>query len=493
MKFSASLRLEALPHLIGITAALQRLARGGPPGSCCLKLTPKKLSLNTRQPSCELYAELDMAEVFSVGWILESKRSNCVALQIEPRQLLGTLKLAQSCRRITVKLAKRMGQGALVFEFTDLQLANVWITQSNLELPRVKSLLAMLERLRKLGSEEVTLEGSINPQDCNAFDLAVSAASDLVTAKAMYTRCSRLVPEGQEALEDVSFVRSVLTKHLIAGLKACLGFRALLDCSNSQGAPINRAGLSNLELPRVKSLLAMLERLRKLGSEEVTLEGSINPQDCNAFDLAVSAASDLVTAKAMYTRCSRLVPEGQEALEDVSFVRSVLTKHLIAGLKACLGFRALLDCSNSQGKEIEGLVALLVPEDEAVHGWLSVVLQNEGGPPRLSGAPKALRGPQGSQGPPGPSGALKALGGPQGAQGPPSLSGDPEDLRGPQGFWGPPRISGASGGPHGIPFCLVPEDEAVHGWLSVVLQNEGLESVRVLLVLPTVPQRGPIE
>ncbi|CDI76533.1 hypothetical protein, conserved [Eimeria acervulina] len=258
MKFSASLRLEALPHLIGITAALQRLARGGTPGSCCLKLTPKKLSLNTRQPFCELYSELDMAEVFNVGWILESKRNNCVALQVEPRQLLSTLKLAQSCRRITVKLAKRMGQGALVFEFTDLQLANVWITQSNLELPRVKSLLAMLERLRKLGGEEVTLEGSINPQDCNAFDLAVSAASELVTAKAMYTRCSRLVPEGQEGLENVSFVRSVLTKHLIAGLKA------------------------------------------------------------------------------------------------------------------------LLDCSNSQGKEIDGLVALLVPEDEAQHGWLSVVLQNEG-------------------------------------------------------------------------------------------------------------------
>ncbi|CDJ45861.1 hypothetical protein, conserved [Eimeria brunetti] len=264
MKFSACLRLEALPHLIGITAALQRLAKGGPPCCCCLKLSPTKLSLNTRQAACELYAELDMASVFSVGWILESKRNNCIALQVEPRQLLGTLKLAQTCRRITVKLAKRMGQGALVFEFTDLQLANVWITQSN------------------------------------------------------------------------------------------------------------------LELPRVKSLLAMLERLRKLGSEEVTLEGNINPQDFNAFDLAVSAASDLVTAKAMYTRCSRLVPEGQEGLENVSFARTVLTKHLIAGLKACLGFRALLDCSNTQGKEIDGLVALLVPEDEALHGWLSVVLQNDG-------------------------------------------------------------------------------------------------------------------
>ncbi|CDI85428.1 hypothetical protein, conserved [Eimeria praecox] len=135
---------------------------------------------------------------------------------------------------------------------------------------------------------------------------------------------------------------------------------------------------SNLELPRVKNLLSMLERLRRLGSEEVTLEGSINPQDSNAFDLAVSAASELVTAKAMYTRCSRLVPEGQEDLENVSFVRTVNTKHLIAGLKARLGFRALLDCSNSQGKDIEGLVALLVPEDEAMHGWLSVVLQNEG-------------------------------------------------------------------------------------------------------------------
>ncbi|OEH76029.1 hypothetical protein cyc_01367 [Cyclospora cayetanensis] len=98
-----------------------------------------------------------------------------------------------------------------------------------------------------------------------------------------------------------------------------------------------------------------------------------NQQDPSALDLSISAASDLVTAKAMYTRCSRLVPEGQEALEDISFVRSVLTKHLIAGLKA------LVDCSNSnQGKEPEGLVALLVPEDETVHGWLSVVLQNEG-------------------------------------------------------------------------------------------------------------------
>ncbi|CDJ69386.1 hypothetical protein, conserved [Eimeria necatrix] len=129
MKFSASLRLEAIPHLIGITAALQRLAKGGPAGSCCLKLTPKKLYLNTRQSSCELYAELNMADVFSVGWLLESKRNNSVALQIDPKQLHGTLKLAQSCRRISVKLAKRMGQGALVFEFTDLQLANVWITQ----------------------------------------------------------------------------------------------------------------------------------------------------------------------------------------------------------------------------------------------------------------------------------------------------------------------------------------------------------------------------
>ncbi|OEH76135.1 hypothetical protein cyc_04205 [Cyclospora cayetanensis] len=62
MKFSASLRLEAVPHLIGITAALQRLTKGGPPGSCCLKLTPRKLFLNTRQPLCELYAELNMVE-----------------------------------------------------------------------------------------------------------------------------------------------------------------------------------------------------------------------------------------------------------------------------------------------------------------------------------------------------------------------------------------------------------------------------------------------
>ncbi|CDJ56792.1 hypothetical protein, conserved [Eimeria maxima] len=277
MKFSASLRIEALPHLIGITSALQRLSRGGPPGSCCLKLSPKKLSLNTRQSSCELYAELDMAEVFSAGWILESKRNNCVALQIEPRQLLGTLKLAQNCARITVKLAKRSGQGALVFEFTDLHLANVWITQ-----------------------------------DC------------------------RVVPLQGQAVDEA-------------------------------GTPEIPPCKSNLELPRVKSLLQMLERLRKLGSDEVTLEGNINPHDSNAFDLAVSAASDLVTAKAMYTRCCRLVPEGQEAPAEVSFVRSVVTKHLIAGLKA------LLDCSNSQ----DGLVALLVPEDESLHGWLSVVLQNE--------------------------------------------------------------------------------------------------------------------
>lgn len=282
MKFSASLRVEALPHLIGITAALQRLSRGAPSGCCCLKLTPNKMYLNTRQPSCELYAELDMAAVFSVGWILESKRGGAVALQFDSRQLLSALKVAQTCRRISVKLAKRMGQGALVFEFTDLQLANVWITQ-----------------------------------DCPVTPL--------------------------------------------------------------QGAAVDEAGTpqippckSNVELPRIKALLSMLERLRKLGSEEVALEGATNSQDPNALDLTVAAASDLVTAKAMYTRCSRLVPEGEQIDEDVSFTRAVLTKHLIAGLKA------LVDCSNNQGKEPDGLVALLVPEDEAVHGWLAAVLQNEG-------------------------------------------------------------------------------------------------------------------
>ncbi|KAL8435137.1 hypothetical protein Efla_006358 [Eimeria flavescens] len=268
MKFSASLRVEALPHLIGVTAALQRLSRGAPSNSCCLKLTPKKLYLNTRQASCELYAELDMADVFSVGWILESKRGGAVALQFDASQLHATLKLAQTCRRISVKLAKRAGQGALVFEFTDLQLANVWITQ-----------------------------------DCPVVTL--------------------------------------------------------------QGAA------SNVELPRVKTLLNTLERLRKLGSEEITLEGATNPQNPNAFDLTLSGASDLVTAKAMYTRCSRLVPEGEEVGEDASFARAVKTKHLIAGLKA------LVDCS-SQGKELEGLVALLVPEDEALHEWISVILQIEG-------------------------------------------------------------------------------------------------------------------
>ncbi|KAL8271410.1 hypothetical protein Esti_004611 [Eimeria stiedai] len=208
-------------------------------------------------------AVLRAADVFAVGWILESKRGGAVALQFDASQLHATLKLAQTCRRISVKLAKRHGQGALVFEFTDVLLANVWITQ-------------------------VPSEGS------------------------------------------------------------------------------------NVELPRVKTLLNTLERLRKLGSEQVTLEGVTNLQNHNAFDLTVSGASDLVTAKAMYTRCSRLVPEGDEAEEDASFARSVLTKHLIAGLKA------LVDCSSSQGKEPEGLVALLVPEDEALHGWLSVVLQIEG-------------------------------------------------------------------------------------------------------------------
>ncbi|KAL8446574.1 hypothetical protein Emed_005028 [Eimeria media] len=270
------------PHR-GITAALQRLTRGASVNGCCLKLTPKKLFLNTRQPSCELYAELDMADVFAVGWILESKRGGAVALQFDASQLHATLKLAQTCRRISVKLAKRHGQGALVFEFTDLQLANVWITQ-----------------------------------DCPVVPL--------------------------------------------------------------QGAAVDEAGTpdippckSNVELPRVKTLLNTLERLRKLGSEQVTLEGFTNSQNHNAFDLTVSGASDLVTAKAMYTRCSRLVPEGEEAEEDASFARAVVTKHLIAGLKA------LVDCSSSsQGKELEGLVALLVPEDEALHGWLSVVLQIEG-------------------------------------------------------------------------------------------------------------------
>lgn len=37
-----------------------------------------------------------------------------------------------------------------------------------------------------------------------------------------------------------------------------------------------------------------------------------------------------------------------------------------------------MDCSSSQGKDAEGLVALLVPEDETLHGWLSLVLQIEG-------------------------------------------------------------------------------------------------------------------
>ncbi|KAL8437417.1 hypothetical protein ACSSS7_001012 [Eimeria intestinalis] len=255
------------------TAALQRLTRGASANACCLKLTHKKLFLNTRQPSCELYAELDMAEVFAVGWILESKRGGAVALQFDASQLHATLKLAQTCRRISVKLAN----------------------------------LGYL------------------PQDCPVV-----------------------------ALQGVAV--------------------------DEAGTPEIPPCKSNVELPRVKTLLNTLERLRKLGrSDQVTLEGVTNPQNRNAFDLTVSgevicapSASDLVTAKAMYTRCSRLVPEGEEAEEDASFARAVLTKHLIAGLKA------LVDCSSSQGKELEGLVALLVPEDETLHGWLSVVLQIEG-------------------------------------------------------------------------------------------------------------------
>ncbi|KAL8441347.1 hypothetical protein Emag_007247 [Eimeria magna] len=176
-------------------------------------------------------AVLRAADVFAVGWILESKRGGAVALQFDASQLHATLKLAQTCRRIS---------------------------------------------------------------DCPVVPL--------------------------------------------------------------QGSAVDEAGTP--DIPPCKAR-----------SERVTLEGVTNSQNHNAFDLTVSAASDLVTAKAMYTRCSRLVPEAEE---DASFARAVRTKHLIAGLKA------LIDCGSSQGKELEGLVALLVPEDEALHGWLSVVLQIEG-------------------------------------------------------------------------------------------------------------------
>ncbi|CBZ51350.1 conserved hypothetical protein [Neospora caninum Liverpool] len=206
MKFKASLRLDTLQYLLGATAALARMAKIGAASRstssalgapiCYLKLTPSQVFLNVRHcDEMEAYVEAEARALFHPGWVIESKRQNNIGLVVDILHLHNTLKLASHCSRITMKLAKRQGQGVLSFDFTDALMENLWITQDcpvqtlqgedvdtagtpdipacewNVEAPRLRLVLSVLDRMSRLKAESVMVDVTPSAADDGLCEL----------------------------------------------------------------------------------------------------------------------------------------------------------------------------------------------------------------------------------------------------------------------------------------------------------------------------------
>ncbi|EPR61335.1 hypothetical protein TGGT1_206390 [Toxoplasma gondii GT1] len=258
MKFKASLRLDTLPYLLGATAALARMAKIGAASRstssilgapiCYLKLTPSQVFLNVRHcDEIEAYVEADARALFHPGWVIESKRQNNIGLVVDILHLHNTLKLASHCSRITMKLAKRQGQGVLSFDFTDALMENLWITQDcpvqtlqgedvdtagtpdipacewNVEAPRLRLVLSVLDRMSRLKADSVTVDITPAPADDGLCNLTFAGASDLVRVKTAFPKCSLLVADTNAKQPTKPHVaRCFKTRRLAAALRVAL-------------------------------------------------------------------------------------------------------------------------------------------------------------------------------------------------------------------------------------------------------------------------------
>ncbi|PFH35988.1 hypothetical protein BESB_056390 [Besnoitia besnoiti] len=258
MKFKASLRLDTLPYLLGATAALARMAKMGA-GSrstasalgapiCYLKLTPNQFFLNVRHcDEMEAYIEAETVALFHPGWVIESKRRNNIGLVVDVLHLHNTLKLASHCSRITMKLAKRQGQGVLSFDFTDALMDNLWITQDcpvqtlqgedvdtagtpdipacewNVEAPRLRLALSVLDRMTRLKADVVTVDVTPTAAAEGHCELAFAGASDLVNVKTAFPKCALLVADTNTKQPTAPHVaRSFKTRRLAAALRVAM-------------------------------------------------------------------------------------------------------------------------------------------------------------------------------------------------------------------------------------------------------------------------------
>lgn len=193
----------------------------------------------------QAFAELPVASAFE-SWRIESKAGNSIALIVSLANLSRALKSCDKAQRAVVKLAKKAGRAFLTFDIAadgltavqdvpvsvqtperlaECQEPELAEPSVKLKMPPLRSLRAVVERMRQVG-DELTVTAT------RGGDLQLCVASDLVTVRTFYRGLALRRPDEAEAGDDDAETSACMSIRKFSNILQChqLNAHFVLGC-----------------------------------------------------------------------------------------------------------------------------------------------------------------------------------------------------------------------------------------------------------------------